>query len=443
MPWIDREIARRAWRIAWPLMIAESLDSILWIIDTLFVSMLGDLAVAAVGIGGYLGWLFFVGSTMMYMGALVLASQAIGAGERSMAGRVVGEALVANLLLAVPLALLGYLLAPWMLDVLNAGEAHGEATRYFRVRAIGLPLVYAYMVLDAAFRATGVTRPVLKATAAAVAVNLALDPVLILGLGPAPRLGVSGAAWASVAATLVGMALLYRYTRDLGLAVRPARPGYWAVRAARVGLPSMLERIAFVLGNVAYIGIVADCGEEALAAHTIGVRIESLAFLPMFSLATAAGTLVGQEVGRGDIDSARRVGWEVAKASLAFGALLGLILVAASRVIPEAFTDNPRVASLASVYLAIAGLTEPALGVEMTIAQIIRGAGNTVVPTVINLGSLYLLRVVPATILPGLMPPGLCVVGAWLSMAVDVTGRGAVLVVVYRRYFSRLARKLV
>ncbi|MEB3861982.1 MAG: MATE family efflux transporter, partial [Desulfurococcales archaeon] len=346
-------------------------------------------------------------------------------------------------LIAVPLAVVGYVLAPSMLELLNAGEALEEATSYFRVRSVGLPLVYAYMVLDAAFRATGVTRPVLKATAAAVIVNLALDPVLILGLGPAPRMEVAGAAWASVAATIVGMVLLYRYTRVIGLEVRPARPGEWAVRAARVGFPSMLERVAFVLGNVAYIGVVAGCGEESLAAHTIGVRIESLAFLPMFSLATAAGTLVGQEVGRGNVDAARRVGWEVAKASLLFGGLLGLILIVASRLVPHVFTDNPRVAWLAGVYLVIAGLTEPALGVEMTVAQIIRGAGNTVVPTIVNLASLYLLRVLPATVLPGLMPSGLCVVGAWLSMAVDVSGRGLVLVLVYRRLFHRLARRLV
>ncbi len=425
------------------MMIAESLDSILWIIDTLFVSMLGDIAVAAVGVGGYLGWLFFVGSTMMYMGALVLASQAIGAGERGKAGRVVGEALVSNTLLAVPLAIVGYVLAPSMLELLNAGEALDEATSYFRVRSVGLPLVYAYMVLDAAFRATGVTRPVLKATAAAVMVNLVLDPVLILGLGPAPRMEVAGAAWASVVATVVGMILLYRYTRAIGVEIRPARPGEWALKAAKVGFPSMLERVVFVLGNVAYIGVVAGCGEESLAAHTIGVRVESLAFLPMFSIATAAGTMVGQEVGRGDVEEARRVGWEVAKASILFGGLLGIILLAASSIVPHAFTDNPRVAWLAGIYLVIAGLTEPALGVEMTIAQIIRGAGNTVVPTVVNLASLYLLRVLPATILPSLMPPGLCVLGAWLSMAIDVTGRGIALVIVYRRYFSRLAQKLV
>ncbi len=441
---IDREIARRAWRIAWPLMVAESLDSILWIIDTFFVSLLGDTAVAAVGVGGYLGWLFFVGSTMMYMGALVLASQAIGAGRGGDAGRIIGESVTSNTVLAVPIGLIGYYAAEPMLILLNArGEVLAEAVDYFRVRALGLPVVYAYLVYDAAYRAAGLTRPVLVATGGGVIVNTILDPLLILGIGPFPAMGVAGASLASVIATMVNLAILHVNTTVLGFRVKPVKPSAWALKAARVGLPSMVERLAFVTGNVAYIGSVAGCGDKPLAAHTIGVRIESLAFLPMFSIATAAGSMVGQEVGGGRVLEARRVGWEIGKASLLFGGLTGAVLVLGSGFMPLLFTEDPEVARLSRIYLVIAGLTEPALGLEMTIAQTIRGAGNTIVPTIVNLASLYTLRVIPAYILPGYMPPGLCVLGAWSAMALDVVGRGVALSVIYRRYFTRLARRLV
>ncbi len=441
---IDRRIVKKAWSIAWPLMVAESLDSILWIIDTFFVSLLGDVSVAAVGIGGYLGWLFFVGSTMMYMGALVLASQAIGAGEMRYASRVVGESMTANILIAIPIGIVGYVYAGDMLELLNArGGVLEEATGYFRVRALGLPIVYAYMVYDAAYRASGYTKPVLKATLVGVVVNIILDPILILGLGPAPAMGVTGAALASVIASLGNLVVLHLESGKLGFKVTPRRPGAWAFKSARIGFPSMVERIVFVLGNVVYVGSVASCGDRALAAHTIGVRIESLAFLPMFSLSTAAGTLVGQEVGKGDFSEARRIGWELGKASIFFGGLVGGLLIAGSQFAPSLFTDSRDVAWLAGIYLIIAGLTEPALGVEMTIAQVIRGAGNTTVPTIINLASLYILRVIPAYILPSYMPNNLCVLGAWLAMAIDVFGRGIMFSIIYKRYFTRLAKRLV
>jgi len=441
---IDRSIVKRAWRIAWPLMVAESLDSILWIIDIFFVSLLGDTAVAAVGVGGYLGWLFFVGSTMMYMGTLVLASQAIGADRRREAGRIIGESISSNAILAIPIGLTGYYAAEPMLMLLNArGEVLDEAIDYFRVRALGLPIVYAYLVYDAAYRAAGFTRPVLIATGWGVLVNTILDPILILGMGPFPAMGVAGASLASVIATMVNLAVLHLKTTLLGFKVKPLKPSAWALKSARVGIPSMVERLAFVTGNVVYIGSVAGCGDKPLAAHTIGVRIESLAFLPMFSIATAAGSMVGQEVGRGRVAEARRVGWEIGKASLLFGGLTGGILVFGSGFMPLLFTGDPEVARLSRMYLVIAGLTEPALGLEMTIAQTIRGAGNTIIPTIVNLASLYILRVIPAYILPGYMPPGLCVLGAWSAMALDVIGRGISLSIIYKRYFTRLARRLV
>jgi putative MATE family efflux protein len=444
LPLLDKAVIRRAWGIAWPLMVADSIDAVLWVTDTFFVSRLGDTAIAAVGLAGYLSWLFFIGSTAFLMGTLVLASQAYGAGEYDKASRAASESLTANMLAGLAAAALGFYVVEDALALLGgSGGVVSEGSGYFRVRALGLPLLYAAMVYDSAYRAAGLTRPVLYSTLLAASTNAVLDPILIFGLGPIPGLGVRGAALASVVAAGLGLLALVYLSRVLPFSVEPRRPGSWALKSARIGAPSLVERLAFVGGNVVYVGSVARCGEAPLAAHTIGVRIESLAFLPMFSMATAAGAMVGHEVGAGRLGEAKKVGWEVSKAIALFGAALGAAIILLSPVIPGLFTQTLEVRRLAGVYLVIAGLTEPAFGLAVGLAQSIRGAGNTLAPTVVNLGSLYTLRLLPSYTLPSLLPPGLCAIGPWLAMGLDLVSRAVFFSVLYVRRFEKLSKKLV
>ncbi|MEB3851832.1 MAG: MATE family efflux transporter [Desulfurococcales archaeon] len=444
----DWGLWRRALAIALPLMLAEAVDSILWLVDTYFVSGLGDEAIEAVGVGGYLSWLLFSVGSMVYTGALVVTAQAMGAGRRGDAARALGEALALNAALALPVAGLAWAASPGLVDLLAgprvSPEARMLAVGYFRFRLAGLPFLYAGLALDAGYRGAGVTRPVMAATAATAVVNAGLDPVLIYGMLGAPRLGVRGAALASAAASVVYLASLYAAAPGaLGFEPRPRPPSRLSRRMVEVGLPTLVERLVFVGGNLAYLGAVARCGDAALAAHTIGVRVESLAFLPLYSIGESAATLSGQSVGGGDTAGGRRAGLEVAKLNALAGAATAAVLAGLSGVLPGAFTGDPRVAGLAALYLRIAAASEPAFAVSIALSMAIRGAGNTVVPTLVNLASLYLLRVLPAAWLPRHMPPGLCAAGAWAAMLVDQAGRAAITLAIYRRLYRRLARRVV
>ena len=447
MPLVDRRVLREAWRIAWPLVVAEAIDSILSFTDTFFVSRLGEEAVAAVGLAGYASWVFFVVTQLLYVGSMVIASQAYGAQKLGKASRAVGESLTASLLVASPAALAGIVAAEPLLALLAGPRAQpgmlAEAAAYFRVRMLGLPLLAAAMVAGAAYRAVGDTKPALLATAAAATVNAVLDPLLILGLMGLPRLGVVGAALASVVASAVDLAAYMAQRGRLPFKLTFMPPGGEAWKAARIGLPAMLERLVFALGNMAYIGAVARCGEEALAAHTIGVRVEAFAYLPAFAVSVAATSLVGQAVGGRGVEEAKRIGWELIKINTLFMALMGAVLAAISPLAPRMFASSPSTVRLAAIYLVMAAVSEPALGAAMTAAASIRGAGNTLIPTLVNAGGLYAGRVAPAYILVGLMPENLCPLGAWLAMDLDLALRAAVLVAVHNRLLHRLARRVV
>lgn len=435
----------RALRFAAPLMLADAAESLLWVVDAYFIGRLGDAALAAVGVGGYLSWLWFVGSSLFMTGVLVYASQAYGAGERGLAGRAIGEGVVAGFLLGVPAAVAAYLLAPPLVSLVAGGagpEVRSLAVEYFRVRSLGWPIVYAAMALDAGYRALERSRPIMASMLAGAAANALLDPLLIFGLGPFPAMGVAGAAAASVVAGIVTLSLLLAWLPRLPAPVRLSPPGRLSFEMARLGLPAMAERVAFVLGNVAYLGCVARCGERVLAAHTVGVRIESVAFLPLFSLGTAASSIVGQEVGAGRIRDAKRAGWEIAKLSVALGSGVAVVLAALAILAPGLFTDDPVTERLARDYLLIAAATQPSLAAIFTLSMAIRGAGNTVAPTVVNIAGVYAVRVGTSYALISISPPGLCAYAAWAGMVVDVIARSIVFTALYLLAFERLAKRL-
>ncbi len=428
-------------------MLADSIDSVLWITDTFFVSKLGDTALEAVGLGGYLSWLVFSLGSLLYMGTMVVVSQAWGAGDREKAQQALAEAVSLSILISAPVVI-GFWLASTELVGIIAGprvsqEAKGMARSYFLARLASTPASYAALSLDSIFRATGKTRPIVKTSLTYALVNAVLDPILIYGLLGAPPLGVVGAGIASSVANtaflLANMALL----RETGLKLSVARPSRIAMRIVNVGAPVLAERLTIVGGHLAYLSEIARCGDKALAAHTIGVRIESLAFLPLYSLSEATAVLSGQAMGREGAEKAKRVTLEGSLLSVAVGSITGAILALASRSLPSLFTEDPLVRTLSMAYLLLAAISEPLFGLAMSLSMGLRGAGNTRVPLLVNLISFYLARVLLPPALIGVAPKPVCAILVWISMVIDFSVRSIVFSIIVDKLLTRLARRVI
>ncbi len=430
-------------RESWPLIIAESIGSIAWLVDTFFVSLLGDIAVAGVGAGGYGSWLLGAFNMPFYVGVMVLASQALGARSRETASRVAGESLAAAILLSASVAGIAYLIADDFMIILTSDQSTATiASSYLRARVWGLPGLTAFLVLDAAYRAAKKNRDILYASLISAVTNVVLDPLLIFYVG----LGVAGAGIATAASFYVGAAALMIYPKKrLGFSPWPKVPGNQAIRSLGLGLPAFAERILMNSAHGFYIGAISRCGSEALAAQTIGVRIESIAFMPGFALNTYASSVVGQLVGAGKVNEAKEEGWRVAKVAFLMMALAGAGLVAVSPYVPYLFGVSEGVAYLSMIYLLMAAASEPFLGLVFALTGGIRGAGNTIVPTTINAAGIYAFRVAPSIAIATLRPfSGLaCPVAIWAAMDADVVSRSLILALVYRRWLERLAKRLV
>lgn len=433
-------MARTVWRISWPMIISELGDSIYSITDTYFVSKLGRSALGAIGIGSYLSWLFFVVVVLFYTGCLVYVSQSYGAGKIDRARRVLGETIIYALLAALIAALIVHFFSIHIVALVagDQPEIIDLGSKYLAVRVLALPLIAIAWTLDSSLRAIGATKYSMVSILSSAFLNIVLDPILIYGLFGAPSLGVVGAAYATVLSIAYMVPLELFFINRVGLAPKFSIKPRHIYGVINIGAPTATERLVFSLGSNAYMAFIARCGEAALAAHQIGLRIESFIYMPGFAFSIASSALVGQRIGANDPGGAKAIGWIAAKQALILMGFLGIAVAIASPYLVQPFSPDPSVARLATIYLILAGLSEPGLALLMTLGGGIRGAGNTRVPMIINISGLYLFRVIPTAILTKYIG----VTGAWLSMFTDVYLRGIIFTIIYHRYFHKIIHKI-
>ncbi len=427
-------------KTAWPIILSELVDSMYSIADTYFVSRLGTNAVAAVGAGSYLSWLMMSFPSLFMVGVLVMVAQYSGAGDLDSARRVVGETLLYGSIAMCAVAVAAFIAAPHMVLLLVSSENMellNEAVEYFRVRVIGLPLMAVALIMDSAIRAVKATKYSMIVTSSSALANTALDPALIYGLFNLPPLGVRGAALATVLSEALMIPMEVLFISRLKLAPVIELHSFRAVNVFKVGLPAFLERLVMSTGNNAYVAFIARCGAKAMAAHQIGLRIESFIYMPGFAFSVVASSYVGERIGAGEFRNGKAVGLEVAKLATATMFFLGIVAAALSKILVKPFSIDQEVLELASLYLVLAGLSEAGLALAMSFSGALRGAGNTVVPLVVSAIGLYLFRVMPTSILTKFIG----VLGAWISMFIDVYLRGAMLYAIYVKYFDKLAVK--
>ncbi len=438
---IKSKFTKEILKISWPMIISELADSLYSIADTYFVSKLGTIALAAVGLGSYLSWLFFVIIVPFTIGILVYTSQSYGAGELYKARKALGETIIYALSITLGIALLVHYTTPLIVSIIAGPNSNliDVCSKYFSVRVLGLPILAVAILFDSALRAVGATKYSMITILSSATLNIILDPILIFGLFGFPKMGVVGAAIATIISIAYMVPLGFYFLKKVNLVPIPSLGFTYITRIVRIGAPTSIERAIFALGSNIYIAFIARCGGTALAAHQVGIRIESFIYMPGFAFMVAGTSLVGKRIGEGNIVEAKNIGWETAKIATIIMTILGILVAITSKYLVLPFSPTEEVANLASIYLILAGLSEPGLAIVMTLGGGIRGGGNTTIPMIINVGGLYLFRIMPALFLINILG----VIGAWLAMFVDVYLRGLTFVIVYAKYFEKLARKVI
>ncbi len=319
-----------------------------------------------------------------------------------------------------------------LLRLLGAGE---------EIVAIGAPFLAVvgaasgaatvWLIGTSAMRAAGDTRTPMLLSIAGVVLSVALAYVFIVVLG----IGPMGSAYASSIAWVLGMcamlALLWRGVAGLGIAGGPWHLSRATIRLLLgIGLPSAAESATFSFGILALSGMVFRLSTEDVAAHQIISQIETFSFFPCIGFSMAASALVGQALGMGDPERARRAGWAAAGMALVWATAAGIAFLLLPSLLLGIFTISGAVVIAGVGALAVVGIGQPAQALIFALGGALRGAGDTRYPLVVSLVNWFLVRLPLAYVLA--FPLGLGLTGIWLGVTVDYFVRAALLALRFR-----------
>ena len=385
-------ITRTIFRLAIPPVFGMAMVSALSITDFFWVGKLGATAQDAVTSSMVVQWTVYSIISIISIGTTAFVARYVGARKYSKVRFYIRQAFWLAVVLSVLMTIPGYLLAPRLLSFMGAGaDTLSLAVPYLRVFVLSAILYLFEDTAYAVFRASGDTKTPMIVSSSAVIVNMALDPLLIFGIGPFPQLGVLGASVATAVAVLLAvigiMVLLYR--GNLGYRVprlfrlKPHLRGM--SRIALIGLPVASQQLVFTAVYWFLIKIVHEFGESAGAAMGIGNRMESISYLTCFGFSLAASTMVGQNLGAGKPDRAARCAWGATGLAGLLTLMIGLFFIVIPRPIASVFTSDPEVTRIAVDYLIILGLSQVAMAVEIVLEASFSGAGDTIPPMLIGI----------------------------------------------------------
>ena len=415
---------RLVWQLSLPAILTQITTIAMQYIDSAMVGALGADASAAIGLVASSTWLFGGVTTAVSAGFSVQVAHRIGAGEDTEARTVVRHGLAAALTLAALLALLGLGICRQLPCWLGGGaEICADASAYFLTFSLMLPFSQLNSLTAGFLQCAGdmVTPSVLNAVMCGL--DVVCNALLI------PHFGVLGAGvGTALACALVSLAMGWcccvrnaqlRLRRGEAHAFRPEI----LKKAFRIGAPVAVQEIAMNGAMVASTMILAPLGAAAIAANSFAVTAESLCYMPGYGVGSAATTLVGRSVGAGDAAQARRYGNICTALGGALMGCTGLLMMIFCPFVFRLLTPVAEVRTLAAQVLRIGLLAEPLFGVSIAAAGALRGAGDTLVPSLLNLGSIWIVRLGLSLLLVGKL--GLR--GMWIAMAIELCVRGTLM----------------
>lgn len=388
---------RRVLRLAVPIIGENLLQTLVGIVDTLFVAALGASALAGVGVALEVVFFAIAILSSIAIGGTVLVSQAIGARSPAEANRLARQTVLWGFLLSVPLAVLGYALAPGIISLFHTEPDVAEhAVTYLRITGGTIVVLLMTFVCGAVLRGAGDSQTPLRASLVANAVNVFLAWAMIFGNAGFPRLEVAGSAWSTAIGRAIGASillwLLFSGRRAVSLAGREG----WTLRLGtakelmRLGVPAAIEQMLMSAGFTAMIAIVAVIGTDALAAQQISFNALSMAFLPGFGFATAATALVGQSLGGRDMDDARTAARISARWSLIWMTTGGLIYFLFAEDVIRIFTDDASVIAHGDGALKALAISLPFWTFWTVYGGSLRGLGDARTPMIASSISMWL-----------------------------------------------------
>lgn len=427
--------------LALPIMATSMVQTAYNLTDMAWIGRVGSHAVASVGAAGMYTWLSGGIVTLARMGGQVKAAQSLGQGNPEDAAEYAKGAIRMTIFLAVAFALVTNLFANPLIGFfgLSSRKIVESAVGYLRITCGLILFSFLNQTMTGLFTAAGDSKTPLLANSVGLAVNMILDPVLIFGLGPFPRMEAVGAAVATVTAQLiVTLVLAARVRTDTVLFHRVklferTKPGYLRTMAA-MGLPSSLQNMIYCGISMVLTRMVASWGDAAVAVQRIGGQVECISWMTAEGFGSAMNAFTGQNFGA-------RAYERVKKSYLTAAVLIGIwgtmttgLLVFGAEPIFRLFIQEPEVVPLGVGYLTIIGYGQMFMCEELMTVGALQGMGKTMSTSVLSI--LFTASRIPLAVLLGATSLGLD--GIWWALTTSSIVKGFVFVGYYLYTLKRL-----
>ncbi|MFN7939828.1 MAG: MATE family efflux transporter [Bryobacteraceae bacterium] len=409
--------------LAVPMILEMAMESLFGVVDAFFVSSLGTEAVAAVALTESLLSILFGVAIGLSMAATAMVARRIGEKDPAGASVAAAQAIFVGIFCSLPITGIGVVFAPELLRLMG-GEAAVIAVGQNFTRTIFGTSVFIFLLFlnNAIFRGAGDAAIAMRVLWLANIINIVLNPCLILGLGPFPQLGLLGSAVASSIGRGCGVAfqfwVLFGGMSRIRVAWTQMRVN-WVVlwRLLRVSGTGIAQVLITTTSWLGVVRLVSSFGSTALAGYMIAIRLIIFAILPAWGLSNAAATLVGQNLGAGKPERAEKSVYRAGLFNMVFLGTLAVVFIVFAEPLLRIFSRDPEVIRQGSECLRFICYGYGFYAWGMVVVQAFNGAGDTMTPTLINLGCQWVFQIPLAWALA--YPGGFEATGIYLAITIS------------------------
>ncbi|NOU98275.1 MATE family efflux transporter [Paenibacillus sp. LMG 31456] len=433
----DRQAIRKIiLKLAGPSLVEMLLINFMQMLSMILVGRVGPEAVATVGLTSQPYFLLLAIFMTLNVGTTVIVARSVGSGKIMEANRAASQAFALNIVLSVLVVALGYFFAADLLRMMGAGEdvvAHG--LQYAEIIFLSVGFNTISMALTAILRGAGDTRTPMKINVLSNVLIVIIGFPLIYGVYGLPKMGVTGAAVATIVSQLVSMVWVIAVMFSGKYTIRLTARGLFQIdrvmigRILKIGLPTAIEQIVMRLGMLVFVKVAASLGTVALAATQIAFNVFGLTFMPGMAFSIAASTLVGQALGANNPDLAEKYGWQVRKIGMVVAGAMGVVFICFASYIMMLYTPDQAVIEQGAVGIRIMGFIQVSQATQFILGGALRGAGDTKYPLYSTLIGVWGFRVALSLLFVFGLKWGTA--GIWTAAAADQFVRS---VLIYGRF---------
>jgi putative MATE family efflux protein len=443
--WTQGGIVRNLLSLSWPILVSSTINTIGPTVDMIWIGRLGSSSIAGVGVS--IIAVQVANSLIMglFTGTTAMVARFVGARDEYTANRVAQQAFVVGASFSILMAITGIFLAETLLIWLGVeASVVSEGAAYMRIQFVGMVTMSTIWLSQSIMQASGDALTPMKIGMGYRLIQLVLCPALVFGWWLFPHLGVRGAALSNIIAQGMGgsVALWVLFNGKTRLKVTLRNFHFdsnliW--RTVKIGIPASITAVERNFAALVLIGFIIPFGTLAVAAHALSMRIDQISQVLSAGFGTPAGVLAGQNLGAGQPDRAAKTGWLATALSSGISVICSAVIWFWVEPILRIFNSEPGLMQIAATFLRIQVVSYLVWGMVITLSQVLNGVGDTLIPMLTNMLTIWVVQMPLAYLLPRVT--GLDVYGIRWSMVIAVICRA----VIYPVYFKlgRWQRKTV